>query len=104
MKTIFQTCTPRPEVLAGEPRDQQFAASLTKVLRGEADSIYGDPAAFFTNTYPTSGLQALLREELGRMTGKKPANAPVIRVETSFGGGKSTTLSACTTCVNIRPT
>jgi len=35
MKTIFESCTPRPEVLASELREQQFAASLTKVLRGE---------------------------------------------------------------------
>jgi hypothetical protein len=94
MRTIFETCQPRDEVLHGELREQQFAASLTKVLRDEADSVYGDAAAFFANTYPTGGLQALLREALGRLTGARPANAPVIRVETSFGGGKTHNLIA----------
>src|SRR4029077_5945706 len=85
---------PRDEVLRGELREQQFAASLTRVLRGDADPVYGDPATFFQNTYPTGGLQSLLRETLGRLTGRQPANAAVIRVETSFGGGKTHNLIA----------
>ena len=40
MKRIFETSVPRDEVLRGELRDQQFAASLTKVLRGNADEIF----------------------------------------------------------------
>jgi hypothetical protein len=94
LKTIFETCTPRDEVLKGELRDQQFAASLTKVLRGEADEIYGDPAKFFPNTYPTGGLCSLLSESLGRLGGSKLSNAPIIRLETSFGGGKTHNLIA----------
>jgi hypothetical protein len=53
LKTIFETCIPRDEVLKGELREQQFAASLTKVLRGEADEVYGDLPKFFSNTFPT---------------------------------------------------
>ncbi len=94
MKTIFETCVPREEVLAGELREQQFAASLTKVLRGTADDVYGDAATFFANTFATSGLRALLQEGLGRMTGANPGSAPVIRLETSFGGGKTHNLIA----------
>lgn len=94
MKTIFDTCVPRDEVLAGELREQQFAASLTKVLRGNADAVYGDPATFFANTYPTGGLKALLREALGRLSGKRADGASVIRLETSFGGGKTHNLIA----------
>ena len=89
MKTIFETCQPRDEVLRGELREQQFAASLTKVLRGSADDVYGDSNTFFANTYPTSGLKSLLSEGLGRLTGLSPTSAPVIRLETSFGGGKT---------------
>jgi hypothetical protein len=66
MQTIFESCQPRDEVLRGELREQQFAASLTKVLRGKADAVYGDPATFFASTYATSGLKSLLREGLGR--------------------------------------
>jgi len=94
LKTIFETCTPREEVLKGELREQQFAASLTKVLRSEADAVYGDPSSFFANTYPTGGLKSLLREALGRLGGSKPSNAPIIRLETSFGGGKTHNLIA----------
>jgi hypothetical protein len=94
MKTIFETCEPREEVLHGELREQQFAASLTKVLRGTADAVYGDAATFFANTYATSGLKSLLKEGLGRLTGTSPGSAPVIRLETSFGGGKTHNLIA----------
>jgi len=89
MKTIFETCQPRDEVLRGTLREQQFAASLTKVLRGSADHVYGDPRTFFANTYPTSGLKSLLAEGLGRLSGVSPTSAAVIRLETSFGGGKT---------------
>jgi hypothetical protein len=94
MRTIFDTCQPREEVLRGELREQQFAASLTRVLPGDADRVYRDPTTFFRNTYATGGLKSLLGEALGRLTGARPANAPVIRVETSFGGGKTHNLIA----------
>jgi predicted AAA+ superfamily ATPase len=94
MRTVFETCQPREEVLRGELREQQFAASLTRVLRGDADAVYGDPPTFFKNTYATGGLRNLLSEALGRLTGQKSASAPVIRVEASFGGGKTHNLIA----------
>ncbi|MFI5454978.1 MAG: ATP-binding protein [Isosphaerales bacterium] len=94
MKSIFETCDPREEVLQGELREQQFAASLTRVLRGDADEVYGHGTTFFENTYPTSGLKSLLREGLSRVTGAKTGGAPVIRLETSFGGGKTHNLIA----------
>ena len=75
MKTMFDACTPREEVLKGELKEQQFAASLTKVLRGTADAVYGDAATFFANTYATKGLKALMREALGRLSGKHPDSA-----------------------------
>ena len=94
MKTIFETCTPRDEVLKGELKEQQFAASLTKVLRGTPMPCTATPATFFANTYPTGGLKSLLREALGRLSGKRPDGASVIRLETSFGGGKTHNLIA----------
>lgn len=94
MKSIFQTCVPRDEVLRGELREQQFAASLTKVLRGTADPVYGEASTFFANTYATAGLRSLLREGLSRLTGTDATGAAVIRLETSFGGGKTHNLIA----------
>lgn len=94
MKSIFETCVPREEVLRGELREQQFAASLTKVLRGNADEVYSHASTFFANTYATSGLKSLLRESLSRLTGAESGGASVIRLETSFGGGKTHNLIA----------
>ncbi len=94
MRTVFQACQPRPEVLKGELRKELFAARLRDVIEGNADPVYRDPPAFFDNTYPTEGLRVLLDEALGRVTGAKPANSAVIRLETAFGGGKTHNLIA----------
>jgi len=89
MRTVFDACEPRPEVLKGELREDIFAARLSDVIRNKADPVYQDPATFFDNTYPTQGLKNLLGEALGRLTGVRPANNAVIRLETAFGGGKT---------------
>ena len=89
MQTIFDNCKPRPEVLKGELREEIFAARLKDVIEGKADPVYQDPMTFFDNTYPTEGLRLLLDEALGRLTGAKPANNSIIRLETAFGGGKT---------------
>lgn len=89
MRTIFESCAPRPEVLKGELREDIFAARLADVIRGDADDVYQKPANFFDNTYPTEGLKILLDEALGRLTGIKPANNAIVRLETAFGGGKT---------------
>jgi hypothetical protein len=94
MKTIFDSCEPRSEVLKGELREEIFAARLRDVIIGQADPVYQDPATFFDNTYPTEGLKLLLDEALGRLTGLKPASNAIIRLETAFGGGKTHNLIA----------
>ena len=94
MKPIFETCRPRPEVLAGDLTEDTFAARLRDVIEGTADPVYQDPATFFRNTFPTDGLRSLAREVLGRLSGREPANSPFIRLETSFGGGKTHNLIA----------
>ena len=94
MKTIFETCTPRNEVLEAELRDEMFAARLRDVMEGNADLIYREAERFFDNTYPTEGLKTLLREALGRLSGEEPTYSPFIRLETSFGGGKTHNLIA----------
>lgn len=94
MKLVFESCVPRDEVLKGDLREEMFAARLKDVVDGSADPIYGDPGKFFDNTFPTSGLKSLIREVMGRLTGKEPGNASFIRLETSFGGGKTHNLIA----------
>lgn len=94
MRRIFDGCVPRAEVLSGELRDEMFAARLKDVVDGTAAPVYGDPRTFFENTYPTEGLKTLVHEVLGRLTGKAPSSSPFIRLETSFGGGKTHNLIA----------
>jgi predicted AAA+ superfamily ATPase len=94
MKPIIQTCQPRSEVLQGELRDDIFAARLRDVMEDHAEEVYGTPSVFFENTFPTDGLRELLSEVFGRLTGKKPNASPILRLETSFGGGKTHNLIA----------
>lgn len=94
MYSVFSACEPRPEVLSGELREEIFAARLRDVIEGTADAVYGEPSLFFDNTYPTDGLRLLLSEALGRLSGIKPTNNAIIRLETAFGGGKTHSLIA----------
>jgi len=94
MKRVWESCEPRPEVLTGDLKEESFAARLGQVVEGKADAVYGDPEVFFGRTYPTTGLQTLLREALGRLSGRDPTGAPVLRLETGFGGGKTHNLIA----------
>ena len=94
MHAIFDLCTPRDEVLQGELGEDIFAARLKDVLDGKADPVYGDPATFFDNTYPTAGLKTLLIDTLGRLTGEAAGKNAVVRLETAFGGGKTHNLIA----------
>ncbi len=92
MQTIFEGTRPRADVLSGELRGELFAANLGAVVRGDAEDVYQDPTAFFANTFPTAGLKSLLAEAFGRIAGRP--SAPVIRLETAFGGGKTHSLIA----------
>lgn len=94
MQLVFDTCTPRPEVLQGQLTEDIFAARLKDVLDGTAAPVYQNPTTFFENTYPTAGLRLLLTEALGRLTGARPASSPILRLETAFGGGKTHNLIA----------
>ncbi len=94
MHSIFELCTPRDEVLKGELREDIFAARLKDVIEGVADPVYGDGRTFFENTYPTAGLKSLLKDALARLVGSATGKNAVIRLETSFGGGKTHNLIA----------
>jgi len=49
------------------------------MVDGVADPIYGDPAVFFENTYPTEGLKTLLIDALGRFLGDASGKIAIIR-------------------------
>lgn len=88
LPSIFETCTPRDEILSGELSLDLFAAKLKLVVDGNAPKVYQDPELFFANTFPTEGLKTLIGEVFGRLAGTA-IGSPVIRLETSFGGGKT---------------
>jgi len=94
MPTIFDLCEPRADVRDGTASESDFAADLAHVLRGGGPEEYSDPAKFFANTHPTEGLQDLLRNVCGRVTGKGGSVAAIFRLDTSFGGGKTHALIA----------
>ncbi len=91
---LFDQITPRADVLTGVLSDAVFAASLEDVVAGRAPAAYGDAEAFFASTYPSSGLRSLLDEAIGRLGGSHPDGAPIIRLETNLGGGKTHNLIA----------
>ncbi|MFE4108425.1 ATP-binding protein [Almyronema epifaneia] len=88
LSPIFATCVPRDEILAGDLSLELFAAKLRLVVEGRAPQVYQNPEVFLANTFATDGLRTLIAEVYGRFTGKT-VGSPVIRLETSFGGGKT---------------
>ncbi|MEG5136317.1 MULTISPECIES: ATP-binding protein [unclassified Microcoleus] len=88
LQLIFDTCVPREEILSGDLSLDLFAAKLRLVVEGNAPQVYQDPNTFFANTFATDGIKTLIREVFGRLM-KQSAGAGVIRLETSFGGGKT---------------
>lgn len=93
MQTIFDTCIPRQEVLRGILTEDQFAAKLNNVVAGTAADVYRIPDQFFASTYPTAGMRTLIEDCFGRLTGKGSGSAS-IRLDTSYGGGKTHQLIA----------
>ena len=106
LQTIFETCTPRDEVLTGELRDEMFAANLSNVIQGVAHPIYQDAEQFLLNTYPTDRVRSFVKEVLGRLTGSDRTASSFFRLDTPFGGGKTHTLITLyhLTQGNIKPT
>ncbi|MEO6163720.1 MAG: hypothetical protein ABIP88_06250, partial [Candidatus Binatia bacterium] len=100
LPTVFDTCVPREDVLKGTIAEADFAADLAKVIRGNASEDYQNPERFFAHTYPTVGLQNLLRNVLARLTGDTSAAAAIFRLDTSYGGGKTHGLIALTHAAN----
>lgn len=102
MSSILDTCRPRPEIISGSFNPEVFTASLSPIIRyyrqgrSGVNNIYTDARLFFNEaTYPTQGLRQTLGEVFTRIAGDGSAPS-VHRLETSFGGGKTHTLIACT--------
>ncbi|MBE9018013.1 ATP-binding protein [Chroococcidiopsidales cyanobacterium LEGE 13417] len=94
MKTLFEICSPRPDILKGDIRESDFAADLAQVINGTAPLEYALPNKFFANTHPTQGLKALLKIVCQRLQGL--GGSAVLRLDTQYGGGKTHSLIALT--------
>ncbi|MEQ9335166.1 DUF499 domain-containing protein [Thalassobaculum sp.] len=94
LPTIFDVCIPRKDVRDGSITEAELAADLAAVLRGTAPKEYMDPAEFFARTYPTDGLKTLLRSVCSRLSGSSGSIAPIFRLDTNYGGGKTHALIA----------
>jgi hypothetical protein len=94
MKTLFEICTPRSDILQGNIRESDFAADLAQVINGTAPPEYAKPDQFFANTYPTQGLKDLLKTVCQRLQGN--GGSAVLRLDTQYGGGKTHSLIALT--------
>ena len=89
IRTIFETCRPRADVLRGTVAEADFAADLAQVVTGKGSAEYVDPARFFANTYPIRGLKNLLANVCRRLSGAGGEGAAIYRLDTSYGGGKT---------------
>ena len=89
VRTVFETCRPRADVLAGAVSDAEFAADLASVVGGGGPEEYRDPMRFFRNTHPTRGLKTLLGNVCRRLPGAGGETAAIFRLDTSYGGGKT---------------
>lgn len=83
---------PHADVRDGKFQSAEFAADLAQVHRGDADSEYGDPQAFFARTFITAGLRDLLVNALRRLGDGE--GDPVVELQTNFGGGKTHSMLA----------
>jgi hypothetical protein len=92
--TIFDTCRPRADVLAGVIRDDEFMADLSRVVNGTAPADYLDPAPFFAKSYPTRGMKELLKAVCLRLSGRGGEVSSIIRLGTQYSGGKTHSLIA----------
>ena len=93
VKRVWEVCEPHPDVFARDPDPSLFAISLHHVVQGHADKDYTDPERFFSRTFMTRALSDLLERVIGRLAGQG-RGAPILRLETPFGGGKTHTMTA----------
>lgn len=92
VKRVWEVCGPHPDVFARDPNPSLFVISLHQVEEGTADRDYTDPERFFAKTYMTYSLKNLLEGVIGRLAGIEGKGAPVLQLQTPFGGGKTHTL------------
>lgn len=92
LKPWREVVAPHHDVAGGRFSLAEFAADLYQVRLGEGAAEYIDPLEFFRRTYLTIGLRQLLAEAIQRVT--DGGGAPVVDLQTNFGGGKTHSMIA----------
>lgn len=92
LKPWREVVEPHQDVATGEFLQAEFAADLAKVHSGSAPPEYRDPRQFFSRTFLTEGLSALLVGAAKRLSGS--GGDPVVELQTNFGGGKTHSMLA----------
>lgn len=93
LKPWREVVEPHNDITSGNFNAAEYAANLGQVVAGLAEEEYGDPVEFFRRTYLTEGLQWLLKTAARRLSGDLNA-APVVNLQTNFGGGKTHSMLA----------
>lgn len=94
LKPWIESVHLHPDVLKENAATDIFALDLGPLADGSGTvaPVYRDAESFFRASYVTAGLKSLLDEVLKRLAGK--GGAPVLKLMTPFGGGKSHTMAA----------
>lgn len=92
LKPWREVIQPHDDVARGRFALAEFAADLHQVALGEGADEYADPVAFFQRTFLTAGLRQLLGQAVERLAGT--GGAPVVDLQTTFGGGKTHSMIA----------
>jgi len=92
LKAWREVIAPHDDVARGKYNVAEFAANLYQVAAGQGLTEYTDPVEFFSRTYLTVGLRAVLTQAAQRITGV--GGAPVVDLQTNFGGGKTHSMIA----------
>lgn len=83
---------PHDDVAQGRYALAEFAADLRAVHRRSGSAEYVEPVEFFRRTYLTEGLSQLLVDAARRVA--STGGAPVVDLQTNFGGGKTHSMIA----------
>jgi hypothetical protein len=94
LKPWIESVRLHPDVFKENAETDIFALDLGPLADGSGAvaPVYRDAESFFRASYVTAGLKSLLDEVLKRLAGK--GGAPVLKLMTPFGGGKSHAMAA----------
>lgn len=94
LKPWYAVATPHEDIREGRLAEAIFAADIWAVIKGTAPEVYLDAEEFFRKTYLTAGLSTVIQRVAGALCGGGDTGDRIISLQTTFGGGKTHTLTA----------